>query len=69
MARPTGFEPVASTFGGWHSIQLSYGRLGNRIITGRPSPLVSKLRMTFASGGVRSIQLSYGRLRNLIVSG
>jgi hypothetical protein len=43
--------------------------LGNRIITGRPSPLVSKLRMTFASGGVRSIQLSYGRLRNLIVSG
>jgi hypothetical protein len=32
VARPTRFERVASTFGGWHSIQLSYGRISLRLI-------------------------------------
>jgi hypothetical protein len=33
MAHPSGFEPEASTFGGWRSIQLSYGCIGIQIVS------------------------------------
>ena len=32
LARPIGFEPTTCSFGGCHSIQLSYGRAEVRIL-------------------------------------
>ena len=52
MARPTRFERVASTFGGWRSIQLSYGRISHCLV-----PLTS--------AGQRTRQFNSQNLSNL----